>query len=198
MKKVISLSTLAVGLFLSSFAHAADDEKFNIDAKRSSIEWVGKKVIGQHHGIIKMSSGQAVVNNNIVKAGSFAADMNTLSCSDLEGESNKKLIDHLKSEDFFSVTKHPKAKFEITKTTVVGVNRVNVSGNLTIKGITRPLNFTADTQKKGNEFTATAKNVKVDRTKYDIKYGSKNFFASIGDKAIDDDFELTINLVAAK
>lgn len=200
MKTKISFLGLiaSVIVLLSSFISGADDEKFTIDTKRSSIQWVGKKVIGEHNGVIKLSSGEMVLNNNILKSGSFVADMKSMSCSDLEGESNKKIIDHLKSEDFFSVSKYPTSKFQMVKVKVVGINRVEISGNLTIKGITQPISFTADTQKQGNEVTATANKIKVDRTKYDIKYGSKNFFSSIGDKAIDDDFELTVNLVATK
>lgn len=199
-KTRISFSSLAAGLALlmSSFTRATHDETFTVDTKRSSIQWLAKKVTGQHNGTIKLASGKLTVNNQAIKDGTFTLEMASIACSDLEGESNKKIIAHLKSDDFFSVEKNPTSKFQITKIALAGIERVNISGNLTIKNITKPLTFTADIKQQGNELTATAKNVKVDRTKYDIKYGSKSFFSSIGDKAIDNEFELTIKLVATK
>ncbi len=199
-KTQISFSSLAAGLALlmSSFTGATHDETFTVDTKRSSIQWLAKKVTGQHNGTIKLASGQLTVNNQAIKDGTFTLEMASIACSDLEGESNKKIIAHLKSDDFFSVEKNPTSKFQITKIALAGIDRVNISGNLTIKNITKPLTFTAAIKQQGNELTATAKNVKVDRTKYDIKYGSKSFFSSIGDKAIDNEFELTIKLVATK
>ena len=199
-KTRISFSSLAAGLALLmfSFTRATHDETFTVDTKRSSIQWLAKKVTGQHNGTIKLASGQLTVNNQAIKDGTFTLDMASIACSDLEGESNKKIIAHLKSDDFFSVEKNPTSKFQITKIALAGTDRVNISGNLTIKNITKPLTFTADIKHQGNELTATAKNIKVDRTKYDIKYGSKNFFSSIGDKAIDNEFELTIKPIATK
>ena len=111
---------------------------------------------------------------------------------------NDKLTGHLKTADFFSVEKYPASKFEITKVTSAGADRVNVTGNLTIKGVTESLSFPASVKKQGDAVVAVATGVKVNRTKYDIRYGSKSFFNDIGDKAIDDEFELTINLVATK
>jgi polyisoprenoid-binding protein YceI len=199
-KTQISFSSLAAGLALlmSSFTRATHDETFTVDTKRSSIQWLAKKVTGQHNGTIKLASGQLTVHNQAIKDGTFTLEMASIACSDLEGESNKKIIAHLKSDDFFSVEKNPTSKFQITKIALAGIDRVNISGNLTIKNITKPLTFTAAIKQQGNELTATAKNVKVDRTKYDIKYGSKSFFSSMGDKAIDNEFELTIKLVATK
>ena len=111
---------------------------------------------------------------------------------------SEKLTGHLKTEDFFSVEKNPTSKFEITKVTAAGTDRINVTGNLTIKGITEAITFPATVKKEGNSLVAVAKNVMVNRAKYDIRYGSKSFFNDIGNKAIDDEFELSINLVAKK
>lgn len=199
MKKIIfSLGLLTVVIITMSFVKPAKKEVYKIDNQKSSIEWLAKKVTGQHTGTIKLSSGQLEANGNALKSGSFSIDMNTIVCSDLQGEYNQKLIGHLRSDDFFSVEKNPVSKFDITKVTAAGTDRVNITGNLTIKGITQPITFPASVKKQDNAIVAVAKNVKVDRTKYDIRYGSKSFFASIGDKAIDDEFELSINLVATK
>ena len=199
MKKIIpSLGLVALLIVSVSFIKPAKKEVYKIDSQKSSIEWLAKKVTGQHGGTIKLASGQLETNGKALKSGSFSIDMNTIVCTDLQGEYNGKLIGHLRSEDFFSVEKNPISKFVITKVTAAGTDRANITGNLTIKGITQAITFPASVKKQGDAIVAVAKNVKVDRTKYDIRYGSKSFFASIGDKAIDDEFELSINLVATK
>ena len=113
-----------------------------------------------------------------------------------KGISIQKLIGHLKSDDFFSVAKNPTAKLDITKVETKENNTI-VNGKLTIKGITQDISFPASVSKKGNVVVAIA-TIRIDRTKYDIKYGSKSFIEGIGDKAIDDEFELQVNLVAIK
>jgi polyisoprenoid-binding protein YceI len=199
MKKIISsLGLLTLVIITMSFIKPAKKDVYKIDNQKSSIEWLAKKVTGQHNGTIKLSSGQLEAKGGALKSGNFLIDMNTIVCTDLQGEYNGKLIGHLRSDDFFSVEKNPVSKFDITKVTAAGKDRVNIIGNLTIKGITQAITFPASVKKQGDAIVAVAKNIKVDRTKYDIRYGSKSFFASIGDKAIDDEFELSINLVATK
>ena len=193
MKRLISTLTLsASAVLLFAFTNPVKTETFTVDAQRSSIDWIGRKVTGQHIGKINISSGELVYSGTALKGGSFAADMTSLTSD------NNKLTGHLKTADFFSVDKNPISKFVITNVTFTGADRVNVTGNLTIKGITESLSFPASVKKKGNAVVAVANGVKVNRTKYDIRYGSKSFFNDIGDKAIDDEFELTINLVAKK
>lgn len=115
-------------------------------------------------------------------------DMTTLTVTDLEGEMKGKLEGHLKSDDFFSTDKHTEAKFVITN--VSGKDgKYKVTGDLTIKGITNPNTF--DMIISGN--TAKA-DLKVDRTKYDIKFRSASFFDNLKDKAIYDNFDLHVNL----
>ena len=111
---------------------------------------------------------------------------------------NAKVTTHLQSDDFFSAEKNPNSKFEITKVTAAGADRVNIAGILTIKGISHPITFPATVKIEKNIVVAVANGIRVDRTKYDIKYRSKTFFLEIADKAIDDEFELNINLVAKK
>ncbi|TZF85873.1 YceI family protein (plasmid) [Pedobacter sp. BS3] len=183
---------------LAAFTNKSADEKFTVDTDKSSVSWIGRKVTGQHHGTIKLASGSLTASGNNLKTGNFTLDMNSITNADLEGEYAQKLLGHLKSDDFFSVAKNPVSTFVITKVTPAGANQVNITGNLTIKGITNPISFLATVKRQGNVITATAPTIKVDRTKYDIRYGSKSFFASIGDKAIDDEFELAVNLLAKK
>lgn len=192
MKKLLTGLSLITGIVLMSFTKPVKTETYKVDTERSTIGWIGRKVTGEHTGTLKLASGELVLAANNVKGGSFIIDMTSLT-SDSE-----KLTGHLKNDDFFSVEKNPTSKFEITSVSPAGSQRVNITGNLTIKGITQSISFPASVKKQGSTIVAAAKGVKVNRAKFDIRYGSKSFFNDIGDKAIDDDFELTINLVAKK
>jgi len=199
MKKIIStLSILTIAFLSMSFINPAKESSFKVDVQKSNIAWNGKKVAGQHSGNIKLSGGTLNLNDGKLSNGSFNINMNSITCTDLQGEWADKLVGHLKADDFFGVEKFPTSSFVITKVSPASAGTVNISGNLTIKGITKAISFPASMSVSGNTLTASAKGVKVDRTKYDIRYGSKSFFDSIGDKAIDDEFTLDITLVATK
>lgn len=193
MTKIKSALAFSVAIFMVlAFTNPAKDETFKVDTQASSIDWIGRNITRQHTGKIKISSGDLLVNGNAIKGGSFVMDMTSMN-SDSE-----KLTGHLKTDDFFSVEKNPTSKFVITKVTGAGKDRINVIGDLTIKGITKSISFPASVKKEGNAIVAVAKNVMIDRSKFDVRYGSKSFFNDIGDKAIEDNFELGINLVAKK
>ncbi len=198
MKK-ISLFTIGLAITaLTAFA-PAKTETYKIDTQKSNIEWTGKKVLGQHNGDIKLASGTLVTEDNVPAKGNFVINMNSITDTDITDEDSRgKLLGHLKSDDFFGVAKFPEAQFATTKIVKTGNGAVTVTGNLTIKGITSAVSFPATYAVNGNTLTAKATNVKVDRTKYNIKYNSKSFFDAIGDKAIDDEFTLNISLVATK
>jgi polyisoprenoid-binding protein YceI len=199
MKKIIStLSIVSIAFLSMSFINPVKESSFKVDVQKSNIAWNGKKVAGQHSGNIKLSGGTLSLNDGKLSNGSFNINMNSITCTDLQGEWADKLVGHLKADDFFGVEKFPTSSFVITKVSPASAGTVNISGNLTIKGITKAISFPASMSVSGNTLTASAKGVKVDRTKYDIRYGSKSFFDSIGDKAIDDEFTLDITLVATK
>lgn len=173
---------------------------YKVQPAASKVEWLGKKVTGQHNGAIQLKEGAAQVKDNQLTGGTFVMDMTTITDADLtDAGYNAKLIGHLKSEDFFSVEKNPTSTFVIKTVAPLKAdekgNNVTVTGDLTIKGITNPVSFPAKVTVSGGTLTATGTAV-VNRAKYDIRYGSKSFFASIGDKAIDDDFTLTFNVTA--
>ena len=188
-------ASLAVSLFVSFSVSAADGDKgkatnLKVNASKSDLTWNAKKVTGEHTGKIALKEGTITMNGAKLTGGSFVADLNSITCTDLTDKSyNDKLIGHLKSDDFFSVAKHPTAKFVVTKATAKSAGQYDVTGDLTIKGITKPVTF--DITVNGNTATTT---FNVDRTKYGIKYNSKSFFESIGDKAIYDEFELKVTL----
>ena len=190
-KNNLILSLLASFFILAAFSPIKDDV-YSVDLERSTIDWSATKVIGGHVGTVKIASGALIYNEKGLKGGNFVMDMANLTSD------NERLTTHLKNDDFFSVDKSPSSKFEITKVSAVGTDRVNITGNLTIKGITHPITFPASVKQQKGVIVAVASGVKVDRTKYDIKFRSKSFFGDIGDKAIDDVFVLNINLTAKK
>lgn len=192
------------GLFIAvifaflAMAFTAGTTEYKVDAKQSKVVWLGKKVTGEHTGGINIADGKLISDGKTFTGGSFTIDMNSVTCTDVaDAAYNEKFVGHLKSDDFFSTAKFPKSTFVITKITSTGKDQYNVKGNLTIKGITKELEFPATIQTVGNQIKAKAKIV-VNRTLYDIKYGSGSFFDNLGDKAINDDFELNVDLVAAK
>lgn len=198
MKKITTILTVAITAILFAFAPART-YTYKVDTQKSNIEWTGKKVLGAHTGDLKIASGTITVNNNIPFKGGFVINMASLSNKDItDAETKGKLLGHLKSEDFFAVEKYPAAQFVASKISPAGTGKVKIDGTLTIKGISNSISFPATYSIKGNNLIAKAENVKVDRTKYNIKYGSKSFFDSIGDKAIEDDFTLNISIFAAK
>lgn len=171
---------------------------YKVDTQKSALNWEGKKVTGQHNGVVKFNEGTLTVDGTKLTGGTFAFDMNSITCLDLtDAGYNAKFIGHMKSEDFFNTTKYPTSKFVITKVTPKGGNNYDITGNMTIKNITNPVTFPATVTVAGNTITAEGKAV-LDRTKYDIKFGSKSFFENIGDKAIYDDFTINLKTVASK
>jgi len=196
IKAFVAASLTAFTFF--AFKPANTEEVYKADTQKSSIEWIAGKVTGEHRGIVKLSGGSLALEENNLKSGSFTIDMKTMSVTDLKGSSAQNLLGHLKGEDFFSTDKHPTSTFALTKISAINGDKATISGNLTIKGITNAISFPATIKKQKNTLTAVAKDVKIDRTKYDIRYRSKSFFGDIGDKAIDDEFILNINLICKK
>lgn len=173
----------------------AKHNTYDVDAKLSRLEWTGKKIGGEHSGILSFSNGE-IKNENGKITGSFEIDMTSISSTDLTGEWKEKLDGHLKSEDFFGVEKFPIAKLEITEAIPAG-KKYRIKANLTIKEKTHPVEFNADVIFEENKITAKGE-VIIDRSKYDVRYGSKSFFANIGDKMIHDEFIVKFNVVAIK
>ena len=161
-----------------------------IDVSKSTIKWVGKKVTGQHDGTINFKDGSLLFKDDKLIKGKFTVDMTSIQVTDLKaGDGKEKLEGHLKADDFFGTEKFDTATLNFTSVTPKANGTYTVIANLKIKEKTNPVTF--DLIVKGN--TATAK-VIVDRTKYDIKYGSGSFFDNLGDKAISDNFDLTVSL----
>ena len=185
-----NLKTLALLLTVTFSTATASAQAKKVDINKSTITWVGKKVTGQHEGTVKLKDGALFFKGNTLVRGKFTVDMTSIQVTDLKaGEGKEKLEGHLNADDFFGTAKFALANM-VFKTVTPKANGVyTVVGDLTIKGITKPVSF--DLTLNGN--TASAK-VVVDRTKYDIKYGSGSFFDNLGDKVISDNFDLTVSL----
>jgi len=165
------------------------DEIIPVKAEESQVTWKAYKVTGSHMGTINLKEGALIFDEGALTGGSFVVDMTSLVTTDLEGEYKQKLEGHLKSEDFFGVDEHPTSTLEFTKVEATGKNSYEVTGDLTIKGITKPVTF--DVSVYGNKATAT---MKVDRALYNVRYGSGSFFENLGDKTIYDEFDLVVDL----
>lgn len=187
MKKMTgTILTLALlGLTQSVFA----DKVLNLDTKASTLEWTGKKVTGQHVGTLNFKSGTITLDDKgILKGAEFIVDMNSINGTDVEGEWKQKLEGHLKSDDFFATDKNPESRLKLQKVISQKGNSFEVEANLTIKGTTQAVKFNVVVDPKA---AVVAKgDLKFDRTKFNIKYSSGNFFEGLGDKVIYDDVEL--------
>lgn len=183
MIKILAVLFLAGTLSVSA-------QKSEINISKSEVEWTGKKIGGSHTGEIKLKSGNLEFKGDNIIGGTVIMDMNSITNTDLTDEGyNQKLVSHLKSDDFFGVEKYPTALFEITKSGKFKDGKASVTGKLTIKGKTEEITF--DVLKEGDKYFTR---IEVDRSKFDVRYGSNSFFDNLGDKAINDVFTLDITL----
>ncbi|TNE67719.1 MAG: YceI family protein [Bacteroidetes bacterium] len=193
MKKLFFLPLFAV-LAMAATAPVS----YNVDVTSSSVIWKGYKVTGEHTGTVKLKSGALQFTDGKLTGGSFVVDMNSITCTDLEGEWAGKLVGHLKSDDFFGVANYPTSKFVITRAIPQDTKgNYKVIGNLTIKDTTKETKFFVNLTESNGMVTANGK-LTVDRSEYNIRYGSGSFFDDLGDKTIYDEFDLEITLVSKK
>jgi len=171
-------------------------KNFKANTKKSLIKWTGKKVTGVHAGTVNLSSGNLEVEDGQIVGGEFDIDTRSIVVTDIEdAETNAQFAGHLFSDDFFAVEKFPVAKFSIINVTPIDENCIRIDGLLTIKGITHSLSFESTVELQENTILAVGEII-VDRTKYDIKFRSGNFFKNLGDNLIYNDFKLHLTLVA--
>jgi len=189
-KSLLSLVFVAVFGFSATATTPIDGEKKEVKVSESKVTWKGYKVTGSHDGNINLKSGHLEMKGKKLVGGEFVVDMTSIAVTDLEaGKGKEKLEGHLKSADFFGVESNPTSKLVFTSVKPMNDNSYTVTGDLTIKGITKPVTLVVSMFE--NKASAT---LKIDRTKYDIKYGSGSFFDNLGDKAIYDDFDLVVDL----
>jgi polyisoprenoid-binding protein YceI len=184
-----NIATLVIAAFITFSFTTLDGDKKEIKLENSKVVWKGYKVTGSHVGIISIKSGYLNFDKDKLTGGSFEIDMSTITVTDLEGESKGQLEGHLKSNDFFGVEKFPTASLIFTKVKSLGKNSYNVNGNMTIRGKTETVSFNVSIY--GNKANVS---LKIDRTKFDVRYGSSSFFDGLKDKAIYDEFDLIADL----
>ena len=191
IKSILLFSSLA--LFFAATVNGVV-----IDNAASTITWKGYKVTGSHEGTISVKDGSLEFTDGMLTGGSFSIDMPTIKATDISGGMAEKLEGHLKSADFFGVENYPTATFQITKVVSRGTpGDYRITGDITIKESTETIKFNAKVTEADGVYTATA-DLKLDRTDFDVRYGSGSFIDNLGDKTIYDEFDLGIKLVTKK
>lgn len=195
MKKTLTVfaSAIAAAALTAFTPISAGDGYYAIDNTKSEITWEGSKITGSSHsGVVNLIEGGIQVADGKISGGKFTIDMTSITVTDLEGSMKGKLEGHLKNDDFFAVDKHKTARLVIE-----GADGDNITGSLTIKGITNKVTFPAKVVMNADgSMTATA-DIEVDRSKYDVRYGSGSFFDDLGDKAINDMIKFKVKLVGS-
>ena len=190
-KIILFAMAFAAFSFVSQSAFAQDN--FKVTVENSKLTWKGYKPTGDHTGTITLASGNISLKNNKLTGGSFVADMSTIK----DADGSAKLEGHLKSEDFFEVAAFPTAKFDITKIENKET-KIHVTGNMTIKGITKQITFPAALAVNKDNVTLTSDTFQINRADFNVKYKSKTFFNDLKDKFVNDDFDFQVTIVAEK
>lgn len=189
MKKPFQL-LLTITLIFSSFG-LSQAQSLTANLEQSNIRWYGEELTGKtHFGNLSFKDAHIEVQDGIITSGSFVVNMTSLSVEDLSGGGKARLEGHLKSDDFFSVEKHPEATLKINQKAKVENGVQTLSGELTIKGIQHPVEFTMNL---GDNKNALAE-LTFDRSKYNVRFRSGSFFENLGDKLILDDIRMEVSL----
>jgi len=172
--------------------------KFQIHKTSSHVNWTGKKVLGLHTGTINIKSGFIEMEDDKLKESEVAIDMTSIMVTDIDdAKTNQEFKDHLLHDDFFDVHKHPTSHLKIAKATRLNNGEYKLDGTLTIKNLSHPITFTARVERFSDTLHSLGEIV-IDRTLYNIRYGSGKFINGLGDKLIYDEFVLQFKLIAQK
>jgi len=182
------------------FSFIIGSNNLEISKEYSKIMWQGLKSTGSsHHGLISLKESTINIDDGKIIGGHIIIDMSSITCLDIKDtNSNKGLIGHLKSDDFFSVSDFSEASLhlvEINKLDDNNLHSYNISAELTILDQTHPIYFDASIQLVENGARAEGK-IEIDRALYGIKYKSKSWYTDLGDNFINDIFYLYFSLVA--
>ncbi|MDN3593353.1 YceI family protein [Zunongwangia endophytica] len=181
----------------------AESMEYTVDTTASTISWIGEKPTGQHTGTIQVSDGTFMANDSIIESGNFTIDMTSIEVTDLEGDDKKSLEAHLmgtvegKEGDFFNVNEYSDASFEVTGISETE-GKMMLEGNLTIKEETKNIFFPVSINKTDNGYEISSEEFKIDRTNWNVNYGSKSVFDGLGDNFIYDDITLKLDIKANK
>ena len=198
---VLGAAPAASAQKMNSAKMATNAPAYKLQPQLSTLGWEGKAVTHGHNGTMQFNNGELLVKGNAIVGGTVTVDMKTMKASDItDAESQGKFVGHMSGVDFFDVDKNPTSVFKIVSVTPIkgaakSADNATIAGDMTIKGVTQRLSFPAKVGVEKGVAAATGK-VTIDRTKFGLKYGSKSFFDSLGDKAINDDFTLAFNIIA--
>jgi polyisoprenoid-binding protein YceI len=193
-----TLLIVSIAFAYTAMANPPANKMIKLNTESSKLEWVGEKVTGKHWGTVAIKSGNLILNDGKLVGGKIEINMQSIVVDDLTGNSKTKLEGHLKSDDFFSSEKNPTSTFEITQIREEkgkNGNTHSVSGNLNIKGIVKEVSFPARINVSEDKITAFA-SFSLDRTLWNVRYGSGSFFDNLGDKTIYDEFQIKFNITA--
>lgn len=178
------------------------DGKYGLDVESSIVGWTGRNPKYAHHGKITAKSGSLEFQNKRLVAGKIVLDMTTIRDEDLADEILRSVLEaHLKSSDFFDVKKYGEASFEITEAEPIsdalgGTPNYELKGNLSIKDVTRQIEFPAIIAPTGNGIINGQAHLEFDRTLWNVRYGSEKFFEKLGMHLVNDIVSLELFLVA--
>lgn len=178
---------------------------FMIDTDNSKIEWKGAKPAGEHFGTVMLKEGKFSTKGEELESGNIVLNMNSITVNDLEGDDKASLEAHLKGtaegkeDHFFNVAEHPEAQFEITNV-MEKDGKTWLSGNLTMKGTTKNVEIpvTYSMKEDGKKFILTSETFTIDRTNWNVNYGSKSVFDDLKNKYVNDEIEITFMVEAKK
>jgi polyisoprenoid-binding protein YceI len=169
--------------------------KFQIQPASSTVNWTGKKVLGLHTGSINIANGFIEITDNTISGGEIEIDMTSIVITDIEDKkTHDDFLAHLLGDDFFFIDKFKTAQLSITGSSKIETNKFKIDGDLVIKDISHPINFISSIEIFTNTLHSLGE-VVIDRTLYNIRYGSGKFLDNLGDKLIYDDFVLQFKLV---
>jgi rhodanese-related sulfurtransferase len=179
------------------------DGTYRIDLDESRIQWTGRNLLNHHTGRIALKAGELIIAGGRLAGGSFVIDMTRIACLDLTGDPlHDVLIRHLRDHDFFDTGLFPEARFDITSAEPVegatpGAPNLHVSGMLTLKDVTAPLDFLASAGITAEGKPAAQATLCFDRTLWNVLYGSGKWFHHLGGHLVNDLIELQLRIVAA-
>jgi polyisoprenoid-binding protein YceI len=165
----------------------------NVNISESVVLWKGFKPTGSHNGTVKLVSGTMTIENGVIAAGEFVMDMNSIT----DADGSTRLEGHLKNADFFDVEKYPTSKFVVTSSELEE-GKVQVTGDLTIKDVTKSITISAIITEVEGAITFKSETFELNRADFNVKYGSKSFFANLKDKFINDNMEISFEVKGTK
>ena len=189
MKKQLKI-LLSIYLILMAFGFSKAQNLTQLSSQ-SNIRWYGEELTGKtHFGNLSFKEAYINVQDGVITSGNFVVNMTSLTVEDLSGGGKVKLTGHLKSDDFFGVEKYPEARLNITQKAKVADGVQNMVGELTIKGIKHPVEFTMILRDNNSAIAQLT----FDRSRYNVRFRSGSFFENLGDKLIIDDIKLKAKL----